>query len=158
MRRLLKFLHTVGAAGLMGAVAALAVILFLAPASIGTAGYLPVLLAMSNIAAWVIGPSIVLIVFSGLGSMAITPGFQDAGWVWAKAATGILLLLGGLHVMGPLQEEAKRAGGSPAGSGDPAIVQRLLDAESGTLWFLLAVSVINIALAIWRPRFMRSRG
>ena len=142
----------------MGAVAALAAILFLTPASIGTAGYGPVLLAMANIAAWIIGPSMVLIVLSGLGSMAITPGFQDAGWVWAKAATGILLLEGGLHVMGPLQEEAKRAASALASSADPALATRLIDAEGGTLWLLLAVSVFNIALGVWRPRFIRTGG
>jgi hypothetical protein len=29
---------------------------------------------------------------------------------------------------------------------------RLLNSEENTLWLLLAVSVANIALGVWRPR------
>ena len=73
------------------------------------------------------------------------------------APAGRLAPEDGLHVMGPLQDEAKRAAGALAGASDPALVARLLEAESGTLWLLLAVSAINIALAIWRPRFPKYR-
>ncbi len=152
MRRLLKFLHTLGAAGFMGAVAALAVVVILAPASISTVGYIPLMDAMAKIAAWIIAPSMVLTVVSGLLAMAANPAYQDAGWVWAKAATGILILEGGLHVVGPIQEEAKRSAGALAGSPDPASVASLLTAEGNTLWLLLAVSAANIALGVWRPR------
>ncbi len=149
----MKFLHTLGAAGLTGAIAALAVVVMLAPASAGAAGYAPVMVALAKIAAWVLGPSMVLTVITGLWAMAATPAFQDAGWVWAKAATGILILEGGLHVMGPIQEEAKRGADALAGGPDPASAASLLTAEGATLWVLLAVSVANIALGVWRPRF-----
>ena len=152
LRRLLKFLHTLGAAGLTGAIAALAVVMIMAPASVGAVGYVPIMVAMAKTAAWIIGPSMVLTVVSGLLAMAVTPAFYDAGWVWLKAATGLLVLEGGLHVLGPLQEEAKRGVGALAGGSDPASVARLFTAESGTLWVLLGVSVANIALGVWRPR------
>ena len=153
MRRLLKFLHTLGAAGLMGAAAALAVVLMLASASVGTAGYAQILLATSEIAAWIIGPSMVLTIVSGLLAMVATPAFQDAGWVWTKAATGLLILQAGLHILGPIQEEAKRAAGELARSADPASASSLFESELNTLWLLLAVCVANIALGVWRPRF-----
>jgi uncharacterized membrane protein len=153
VRRLLKFLHTVGAAGLMGAVAALAVVLILVETSAGTAGYGPMVGAMSKIAAWIIGPSILLTVATGLLAMVAHPPFQDAGWVWAKAATGLLVLLSGVHIMGPIQAEAKRAGRALADGADPAAAAHLFEAEVNTLWVLLAVSVANIALGVWRPRF-----
>lgn len=137
----------------MGAAAALAIILILTPAAIGTAGYAPILVATSKIAAWIISPSIVLTIVTGLLAMLANPAFQDVGWVWAKAATGILILQAGLHVLGPIQEEAKRAAGALAGGSDPANAARLLEAEVNTLWVLLAVSVANIALGVWRPRF-----
>jgi uncharacterized membrane protein len=152
VRRFLKFLHTLGAAGLMGAIAALMVVVILAPASVSTVGYGPLIGAMAKIAAWTIGPSMVMTVITGLLAMAATPAFQDAGWVWVKAATGLLILEGGLHVLGPIQEEAKRGAGALAGGPDPASVARLLTAEGNTLWLLLAVSVANIALGVWRPR------
>jgi uncharacterized membrane protein len=152
LRPLLKFLHTVGAAGLTGAIVALAVVVIVAPASMGGAGSVPLLIAMAKIAAWIIGPSMLLTVLTGLLAIVATPAFQDAGWVWAKAATGLLILDGGLRVLGPIQEEAKRGASALAGGPDPASVGRLLTSEVNTLWLLLAVSVANIALGVWRPR------
>ena len=60
-----------------------------------------------------------------------------------------LILEGGLHVLGPLQEEAARAAGGLAGGRDAAGAAILLKAEVNTMWLLLAVSVANIALGIW---------
>jgi uncharacterized membrane protein len=148
-----KFLHTLAACGLTGAIGALAVVVILAPGSAAAAGYLPLMVAMAKIAAWIIGPSMVLTVITGLLAMAVTPAYQDAGWVWAKAATGILILEGGLHALGPIQEEAKRGAAALAGGPDPSSAARLLTSELNTLWVLLAVSVANIALGVWRPRF-----
>jgi len=153
LRRLLKFFHTLGAAGLTGAMAALAVVLTLAPASVITAGYVPLMVAMAKIAAWIIGPSMVVTVVSGLLAIAATPAFQDAGWVWAKAATGILVLEGGLHVLGPIQDEATRSAGALASGPDPSGVASLIASEGNTLWVLVGVAIANIALGVWRPRF-----
>jgi hypothetical protein len=158
LRRLLKFLHTVAAGGMTGTIAALAVVMVLGPASIGGAGYVPVMVALAKVAAWILGPSLVLTVVTGLLSMAATPAFMDAGWVWAKAATGVVILEGGLHVLGPIQQEAKRGAEALAASPDPLSVARLLNAEANTLWWLLAVSIANIALGVWRPKFPRMPG
>lgn len=152
MRRLLKFLHSVGAAGLMGGAAALAIVLMLTPASIGGAAYASVMIGMSKLAAWIIGPSVVLTVVTGLLAMLAHPPFQDAGWVWVKAATGILVLLAGLHIIGPLQEEAARTAGAATASVDAENTARLLQSEINTAWVLLGVSIANIALGVWRPR------
>lgn len=92
-----------------------------------------------------------LTVLSGLLAIAVNPAFHEAAWVWAKAASGVLILEGCLHVMGPIGEDAKRGAGALAG-GDPGDVARLLSAEGNTLWVLLAVSAANIALGVWRPR------
>lgn len=154
MRRLLKFLHTVGAAGLMGGGAAMVVVILLTPVATGAADYAPVVIGLSKIAAWIIGPSMVLTVVTGLLAMVANPAFQDVGWVWAKAATGILILQAGLHILGPIQEEAARATSGLAVA-DAADAARLLQAEINTAWVLLAMSAANIALGIWRPRFPR---
>lgn len=154
LRRLLKLLHTLGAAGFMGGMAALAVMMISAPSVIGGAAYASLTATMAQIAAWIVGPSMILTVVSGLLAMLANPAFYDVGWVWVKAATGILVLEGGLHVLGPVQEEAKRGAAALAGGPDPATVAHLFTAEVNTLWALLAVSAANVALAIWRPRFM----
>ena len=127
----------------------------IAPPAISPVSYILLMSAMAKIAAWIIMPSMVLTIVAGLLSIAVTSGFQDAGWVWIKAATGILLLEGGLHVMQPIQDEAKRGLGALAGGLDPAAMARLFTAERNTLWVLLAVSAANIALGVWRPRFPR---
>ena len=106
---------------------------------------------MAKVAAWIIGPSMILVVVSGLLAMAVNPAFHDVGWVWLKAATGILVLEGGLHVLGPLGEATK-------GSLGPSSAMGLFTAEIGTLWVLLAVSAANIALGVWRPRILTFGG
>lgn len=151
MRLLLKFLHTLAGAGLTGALAAMAIVLALAPGLRAGADNLPVLLALSEIAVWILAPSLVLTILTGLLAMILTRGFQDAGWVWLKAATGFLMLEGGLQVIGPFQEGAKRVGALAAS--DPASAARLFEAQANTLWVLLGVAIANIALGVWRPRF-----
>jgi hypothetical protein len=152
LRRLFKFLHSLAAAGLTGGITALAVVVILAPGSVGGAGYGPIMAAMAKIAAWVIAPSMVLTVVTGLLAMVANPAFYEAGWVWLKAATGLAILEGGLRVVGPLQDEAKRAGAALAAGSDAASLAQLLSAEENTLWLLLVVSIANIALGVWRPR------
>lgn len=156
MRHLVKCLHLIGAAGLLGGLAALAVVVMATPAAIGAAGYVTLMHTMAAIAAWIIGPSVLVTIVSGLLAIAVHAPFHDAGWAWAKAATGILIFEGGLHVIGPIQEEAKRGAGMLAGRPDPASLATLLTAESDTLWVLLAVSVANVALGVWRPRFSKA--
>jgi len=135
-----------------GAVAAVALVLLSAPTQFGATGYGPVLVAMARIAAWIIAPSMVLTVITGLLAIVATPGFQEAGWVWAKAATGILILEGGLQVLGPIQAEARRGAAALATAPDAGSVARLMTAEANTLWLLSAVCAANIALGVWRPR------
>lgn len=150
LRRTIKFLHTLGAVGFMGGMAALAVVVITAP--VGASGYAPLIGGTAKVAAWLVAPSMILTVVSGLLAMLMNPAFYEALWVWVKAATGILILEGGLHVLGPLQDEAKRVAATPDAHANPASVASLLAAEGNTLWVLLAVSAANIALGVWRPR------
>jgi hypothetical protein len=153
LRRLLKCLHTLGAIGMMGSMASfLAALAFLSgPTSLaaqaGVAG------ALAEIATWVFLPSMALTLLSGLLAMAATAGFHDAGWVWIKAATGILVFEGGLqYVAGPIQEAGRTSASLLAGRLDPADVAHTLSAERNTLWILLAVALANVALGVWRPK------
>ncbi len=153
MRRLLKFLHTMGAIGLMGAMAALVVVMSVAPPPTSLAGQAAVMGAMAQIATWVFFPSMALTLIAGLLAIAVTPGYQDAGWVWAKAATGISIFEGGfLYVLGPIQAAAKTSAAALAGHMDPAIIGKSFGAERNTLWVLLAVALANVALGVWRPK------
>ncbi|WP_128566372.1 hypothetical protein [Methylobacterium crusticola] len=158
MRRLLKFLHTMGTIGLMGAMASLLVLLGVAPPPASLAGYALMRGAMSAVATWVFLPSLALTLFAGLLAVALTRAFHNAGWAWLKLVTGILMFEGGLvYVQGPMQQEAERSAAALAGRLDPATLAASLAAERGTLWVLLAVSTANVVLGIWRPRLTRSR-
>ena len=156
MRRLLKFLHTMGAVGLMGAMACLLVLLSLAPPPASLSTYAVIREAMAAIASWIFLPSLAVTLIAGLLAVAANRGFHSAGWAWAKLASGILIFEAGLvNVQGPMQQEAERSAGAVAGQIDPATLAGSLAAERTTLWVLLAVATANIVLGIWRPRFTR---
>lgn len=151
LRRLLKFCHTLGAVGLMGAMACILAMMSLSPHPTTTEGSAALLKGMAAIAGWIFFPSLAVTLIAGLIGIAVTPAYHEAGWVWAKAATGILLFEGGLlYVQGPITAAAKAGAAVP--SGDPAALAKLSGAEGATLWVLLGVCAANVALGIWRPR------
>ena len=156
MRRLLKFLHTMGAIGLMGAMAALLVMLSFTPSPTALAEYALMRGAMGAVATWIFFPSLGATLVAGLLAIAVTRGFHNAGWAWLKAATGILVFESGfVGVLGPMQQEAEQSAGALAGKVDPATLAQSLGPERNTLWVLLAIATANVVLGIWRPRLMR---
>ena len=153
MRRLLKFLHTLGAAGLLGSMVALVVLASVAPPPAQLPAYAAVRHAMGAIATWMFLPSIGLALIAGLVSLAINRAFHNAGWAWVKLITGVLIFEGGFQgVMGPMQQEAERSADALAGKGDVAGLAGTLGAERNTLIVLLLVAIANVALGVWRPR------
>jgi hypothetical protein len=138
----------------MGAMASLLVLLSVAPPR-SSAGYALMIGGMANILGWIFLPSLMLTLIAGLLAIAVNYAYHDAGWAWVKAGTGILVFEGGLHVLGPIQDEAKRSAGALAVQLDPATITRMFESERNTVWVLLAVSIANVMLGIWRPRLPR---
>ncbi len=156
LRRLMKFLHTMGATGLMGAMAALLAMLSVAPPPSALSEYAVARAAMGAVATWIVLPSLALVLVSGLLAMAVTRAYLGAGWAWLKLATGVLMFEGGLvYVQGPMRWEAEQSAAALAGRVDPATLGASLGPERGTLWLLLAVATANVVLGIWRPRLVR---
>jgi hypothetical protein len=156
MRAFLKFLHTIGAIGMMGASACLLVLMSGTVSPPSLPDYALMHNAMARIVTWIFFPALILTLAAGLLAIAVNRAFQNAGWAWAKLATGVLIFEAGLvNVVGPLQEEAKRSASALAGQLDPALITGAYGAERGTLWLLLVISVVNIVLGIWRPRLTR---
>ena len=157
MRQSIKFLHTIGAIGMMGAMACLVAMLGVLPEPARLAEHAALRGAMGTIATWILLPSLALTLVAGLLAMAASRGYQNAGWAWIKLATGVLVFEAGFSgVVGPLQDEAERS--HQALAGDPAALTGLaqtLPAERGTLWVLLAIAALNVVLGVWRPRLRR---
>ena len=116
MRRLIKFLHTIGAAGLMGSIASLLVLMSFSPPSTSLAGYALMHGAIAEIATWVFFPSFALTLVAGMLAIAVNRAFHNAGWAWVKLATGILVFAGSFHVLGSIQDEVKQSAGAPGAS------------------------------------------
>jgi hypothetical protein len=145
-----------GAVGLMGAAACLLVLLSLAPLPGSLSAYAMMRGAMGAIASWIFMPSLAVTLIAGLLAIAVNRGFHNAGWAWAKLASGVLIFEAGLvNVQDPMQQEAERSAGALAGQIDPATLAGSLAAEQTTLWVLLTVATANVVLGIWRPRFTR---
>ncbi|WP_245259368.1 hypothetical protein [Methylobacterium sp. 77] len=152
----MKFLHTMGATGLMGAMAALIVMLSVAPPPSKLVGYTASRGAMGAVATWIVLPSLALMLVSGLLAMTLNRAFLNAGWAWLKLATGVLMFEGVLvYVEGPMRQEAEQSAGALAGRVDPATLAASLGPERNTLWLLLAIATANVVLGIWRPRILR---
>jgi uncharacterized membrane protein len=156
MRRLVKFLHTMGAIGLMGAMACLLVLLDFMPAPTSLSEYANMRAAAGGIATWIFFPSLALTLIAGLLAIGVNPAYHSAGWAWAKLAAGVLTFEWGFTaILGPMQEQAEISKRALAGEVDPAALANSLSAERTSLWVLLAVATANVVLGIWRPRFTR---
>ena len=82
----------------------------------------------------------------------------NAGWAWAKLATGVLVFEGCLvDIVGPIQEEARLSASALAGHLSPALLAGSAGGVRGSLWVMMVVATANIVLAIWRPRFTNLR-
>jgi len=158
VRHLLKFLHTIGAIGLMGSMASLLVLLSLAPPPGALAEYALIRGAMGSIATWIFFPSLGLTLIAGLIALGYSKAYHNAGWAWAKAISGILVFESGfVGILGPMQREAERSAEALAGKIEASSLAASLSAERNTLLILLAVATANVIFGIWRPRLTKWR-
>jgi hypothetical protein len=154
-RKLLKALHEIGAIGAMGSFAACIVLLATAPVH-SAVDLAAASRGIANIMHWLLMPSLALVLLSGLLAIALNKAFHDAGWAWLKALLGISLFEGTLLTVGAsTRRAAELTSATLPDPVDPAELARLLHGEWGSLWLMITVSLANIVLAVWRPRFLR---
>ena len=146
-RRGLKALHEISAIGVGGGLASCLTINFVASGA-SPADYVVARQAIAAVARYVLMPSLALVLISGLLAIAATRGFHSAGWAWVKALLGLSLFEATLLTVGASHEQAELA----ATAADPALLSSLLHSERNTLWLLLALTVVNVVLAVWRPK------
>ena len=153
MRRMLKILHTTASGGLIGGIFAYMVLLTVATPET-PATYADLREAVALLSNWVLLPSLGIALVSGLLSMVVHKPFIDKGWVWFKAALGILMFKGVLTIVSAKANYAASiaqkmaAGTAPTDALDVALAY-----EWATLGAVLAISVANVVLGVWRPRF-----
>jgi len=154
LRRSLKLLHELGAIGVMGSYASCLVLVATSPPSRSLAAYAAVRQAIAAISHWLLVPSLALVVVSGLLAIAANKAYLDAGWAWFKAALGLGMFEGTLlTVAGSARRAAELSALAVNGQPDPNALAQVLHAERGGLCLLLVLSLANVVLAVWRPRF-----
>ena len=155
MRKALKFLHTLSSCGLIGALLAYWIILIYAPQESPRA-YADARQTISLFCNYLLLPSLAVALVSGLLSMAAHRPFLDTRWAWLKAVLGLSMFEATLAVV---QSKAATAAAESAkvatGAGDRVLLAEALANEWGSLGMIMALSIAQVALGVWRPRFAR---
>jgi len=153
-RKLLKIVHEVAAVGVMGALASCVVLVATAPRA-SMVQFAAVRQGIAAIEQWMLVPSLVLVLVSGLLAIVANRPYLHAGWPWLKALLGLGMFEGTfLTVSSRAREAAQLSGQALSAAGDPAQLAEVLRTEWLGLWTILLMSLANIVVAIWRPRFL----
>lgn len=154
MRKALKILHTLATCGLIGGIVAYGVILLNEPRD--AAAYADLRGHVAAISNRILLPSLALALVSGLLAIAVHRPFQSPRWVWVKAALGILMFKSVLTVVGAKADYGARVAAEiAAGTAAPDALDRALAYEWWALGSVLALSVANVVLGVWRPSLKR---
>ena len=76
---------------------------------------------------------------------------QDAGCAGVKAVLGISVLVATVRLVG---SDIKQAELVAAVATDPSTLDAMLRSERNMIWLLIALCVLNVVLAVWRPKMM----
>ena len=157
-RKLLKFLHTLGSIGLTGALLIQLLMLGHLPPTELLVEYAATREQVGLVSQWVLFPAMALVLVSGLLSMAWTDAYHNAGWVWAKLALGLSVFEGTLvAIQGPARKEAAQAALALAGEFDLSLLGATTSAEFKSTMVVLVVAILNVVLAVFRPKFQRRK-
>ncbi len=152
MRKTLKILHTLAACGMIGGL--LVYMLLLVEARQDTPeAYADLRWSISQLSDYVLMPSLAIVVVSGLLAMVVHRPYMDKRWAWVKAASGILMFKGVLTIVGA---KANYAAGVAEKIANGEASREALDAALAYEWYalgaILALSVANVILGVWRPK------
>jgi uncharacterized membrane protein len=156
MNKTMKLLHVIGSIGFCAGLLALLSLHASLPNPAQGREFAVLRETMGSVAVWLLLPSTALVVVSGLLAMAFSDYFKNAGWVWIKLATGVLVMEGTLvYVLAPMQKAAANAQTVLDDTFNPAELDQVLSAEWGSFWVILGLALVNILLGIYRPRLSR---
>ncbi len=156
MKKALKFLHSLGAAGMTGALIVHLILLSVSPEPVAVTAYAATRDAIAAVTTWLLLPSLTLMLVSGLLAIAAHPPFGNLAWVWIKLALSLSIFQPVLMwVHGPAVRLAEHAAAATAGDAVPEEIALTMRNEQAMVWVILVICIANIVLAIWRPRFRR---
>jgi hypothetical protein len=153
LKKFLKLFHTLSAIGISAILICHFVLLIYLPEPSLAKEYFSYRELMAAISNKPLIFSLALVLVSGLFSMAMHTPFHNSGWVWMKAALGLLMfewiLIG---VSGP----AQKAFAIISHEGfeletERMVLEELHRQELGSVWIMLIVVIANVVLAVWRP-------
>lgn len=158
MRKILKSLHTIGSCGMIGALVAALVLIYLAPTPTDLA-FVEIRASIALLSNVVLLPSLGIVLVSGLLAMAAHPPYMNKGWALLKAGFGIIVFKGTLHLVGAHDDYARQL--QDAVSEGIALQPNALDGalayENTMIWTLLILALANVVVGVWRPRFIREK-
>lgn len=153
-RKTLKTLHTLATCGLVGGMVVYGALLIEPPTDPQT--YAALRSQIADISNWILLPSLGLALVTGLVAMALHRPFLEKRWVWVKAVMGILMFKGVLTLISAKSQYAARVAADIAeGTAPPDALDSLMAAEWWTLAAMLALSIANVVLGVWRPRLKK---
>lgn len=151
MRQVMKFLHTVSSAGIVGGLIAYALILTFAPQG-SAQDYAGMRQIIASICNYMIMPALGISLVTGLLAMVVHRPFQELRWVWVKALLGIGMFEATLAIIQIKGADAARISAKIA-AGEPLQQDLALTiaSEWTTLGAIMAISLANYVLGVWRP-------
>ncbi|MEO1244248.1 MAG: hypothetical protein AAFX56_01075 [Pseudomonadota bacterium] len=153
-KKALKTLHTLGSVGMGGGIIAYMLMLTYGPEPALTEAFVGFREGIYSLTRFVIVPSMLLVLLSGLLAMAIHHPFQNALWVWLKAAGGLLIFEAVLaSIDAPARRAAEGLRSALSAGTEPVAALNMINDRWGALWVLLGLVAVNVVLATWRPRF-----
>ena len=151
MRKTLKLFHTLASCGLIGALVGYMIVLVNAPQETASK-YADMRHTISALCNFVLLPSLGIALVTGLLSMAVHRPFQDMRWAWIKALLGLSMFEATLAI---IQSKANYAASVSAkiaaGEASADALASGLSTEWSSLFAIMALSIANIVLGIWRP-------
>ena len=155
MPKATKILHTLSSCGLIGALLGYMVILVAAPHdTVDTyANARTTIFAICN---YVLLPSLAISLMSGLLSMVVHPPFQERRWAWLKALLGFSMFEATLGIIQARASTAAMLSAKiAAGEAQQKALADAVANEWGSLIVILALSIANVVVGVWRPRLFK---
>lgn len=154
MRKPLKFLHSIASCGLIGALMCYGLALVYAPQDSPRA-YADLRQTISLICNLLLLPSLGVALVTGLLAMVAHKAFLDTRWAWLKALLGLGMFEATFAIVqSKATTAAVEAGKIAAGAGDAGELAAALSSEWRSLGAILALSLAQVALGVWRPRMV----